>query len=208
DFEARLVVSGPNEVLAIVRNITERKRAEAALKQNEEKYRAVVEQSANCIFLVDVESRRILEANSALQHLLGYSYDEIINLTLYDFIFHPQYEIDQNIQRILARGNYFLGERRYRRKDGLLIDVEVGVTLISYGAKEIMCVVSRDVTERKRAQKALREVEERLHTVINNSPIIMSALDHEGVFTLSEGKGLETIGRKPGQVVGQSIFEV
>ncbi|MCK4431431.1 MAG: PAS domain S-box protein, partial [Candidatus Aminicenantes bacterium] len=62
--------------------------------------------------------------------------------------------------------------------------------------------------ERKRDEEALRESEERLHTVISNAPIIMWALDKEGIFTLSEGKGLKALGLKPGAVVGQSVFDV
>lgn len=49
---------------------------------------------------------------------------------------------------------------------------------------------------------------ELLRTVINHSPIVLFALDSEGVFILTEGKGLETLGRKPAQAVGQSVFEL
>jgi PAS domain S-box-containing protein len=60
---------------------------------------------------------------------------------------------------------------------------------------------------RKRAA-ALEASERRLDAVVSNEPIILFAVDARGVYTLSEGKGLSTVGRKPGQVVGQSFFEV
>ena len=73
-------------------------------------------------------------------------------------------------------------------------------SIIAYG------VVS-DITARKQAEEALRGTEHRLRTIINNTPLILFALDHEGIFTLSEGKGLDLIGQKPGELVGRSIFD-
>ncbi|MCB2154778.1 EAL domain-containing protein [bacterium] len=69
-------------------------------------------------------------------------------------------------------------------------------------------VVVRDVTDRKRAERELRKTEDRLTTVVANAPLVLFALDRDGYFTLSEGKGLESIGLKPGEVVGMSAFEL
>jgi PAS domain S-box-containing protein len=65
-----------------------------------------------------------------------------------------------------------------------------------------------DASKRRELEEALRQSEERLHTVVDSTPIVMFALNREGVFTLSEGKGLEALGLKPGQVVGQTVFDV
>ncbi len=62
--------------------------------------------------------------------------------------------------------------------------------------------------ERKQAQEALRRSEERLRSIVTNAPVVLFALDCEGVFTLSEGKGLKALGLEPGQLVGLSAFEV
>ena len=142
----------------------------ADLRNSEDRYRSVVEQSADCIFLVDVETRRVIQANPALQQLLGYTEDEILSLTLYDFIAHDRADVDGKIQHILAERMYFIGERQYRRKDGALADVEVNASLISYGDRETFCVVSRDIGERKRITEALRESEERYRLLVESSP--------------------------------------
>lgn len=65
-----------------------------------------------------------------------------------------------------------------------------------------------DVTERKRGERALREREQQLRTLISGAPVILFAFDADGVFTVSEGRGLEALGLAPGQVVGASIFEL
>jgi len=65
-----------------------------------------------------------------------------------------------------------------------------------------------DVTARTRAEAALRTTEERMRTVVSNAPVVLFALDRDGVYTLSEGRGLAALGLRPGAGVGSSIFEV
>lgn len=65
-----------------------------------------------------------------------------------------------------------------------------------------------DVRTSARFRRELREVEAQLHTVVGHTPVVLFQLDREGVFTLSEGRGLEVLGLEPGQVVGQSAFEL
>lgn len=143
--------------LGILHDITKRKRVEEALRQNEERYRAVVEQSNECIFLVDVNTKYILEANLTVQRLLGYTAKELQKLKIYNIDVHEREDIDHKIQDIIKEGHQLLGERRYRRKDGTLVSVEVSANLISYSGKRVLCVVSRDITERKRAEKIQQE---------------------------------------------------
>src|ERR671933_1724622 len=81
------------EVVLMHEDITERKRAEEALKQSEQLYRTVIEQVTENICLVDVESRLIVGANPAFQEALGYTREELRNLTLYDFVAHDRENI-------------------------------------------------------------------------------------------------------------------
>ncbi len=146
----------PYRYVAIRNDITERKRAEEALQSSEELYHTVVEQAAENIFLVDVETKRILEANAALHRSLGYAPEELRQLTLYDILAHDRESVDGNTRHIVEGRRTSLGERNYRRKDGSLICVEVSAMPISYGGTEAMCVVAHDVTERKRVEGQLR----------------------------------------------------
>lgn len=130
------------------------------MAEGEERYRAVVEQAADGILLVDVDSKRVLEANAVYQNLLGYAPEEILRLTLYDLVPYPREAMDCYVGRVLEQKSYVSGERRHRRKDGSLVDVEVSANVISYSGEETLCIVVRDITERKRAAETLREMRE------------------------------------------------
>jgi PAS domain S-box-containing protein len=140
----------------IARNITERKRAEKALKESEWLYRTVIEQATENIFLVDAETRRIMESNPAFQEMLGYTEEELRSMTLYDVVSADRKSIDSNIRRILEQKHRFVGERKFRRKDGSLVDVEVSVSTILRNGRETLCDVAHDITERKRREEAQR----------------------------------------------------
>ncbi len=130
----------------------------ASLGESEERYRAMVERAAEGILLVDAATRRVLEANASYQDLLGYGPGELRGLTLYDLVPYPRESMDCYVDRVRRRGSYVSGERRHRRKDGSLVDVEVGASVIPYGGREALCIVVRDVTERRRAEEEMVEV--------------------------------------------------
>src|SRR5215211_3719106 len=134
-------------------DITKRKKAEEKLRESDELYRNVVEQAAENIFLIDPYNGQILQANASFHHSLGYQAEELRRLTLYDIVAHDQESIDRNVQRVLDEGCHFIGERRYRRKDGSLIDVEVSAGSIVHGGRPALCVVAHDVTQRKWPKK-------------------------------------------------------
>ncbi len=139
-----------------IRYAIERQRAEEALQQSEERYRAVVEQSTEGMYLLDVETRRIVESNRALGEMLGYSAQELDGMEIYDLSAHTREDVDSVLSRALEEGSRPIGERKYRRKDGSLVDVEVGLSVISYGDKQVVAIAVRDITERKEAEETLR----------------------------------------------------
>jgi diguanylate cyclase (GGDEF)-like protein/PAS domain S-box-containing protein len=149
-------------IVVTSRDISARKRAEEELRESEERYRAVVEQSMDGIYLFDAGTKRILETNPALRKMLGYSADELRGMDLYDISAHPREDVDSNLERTLAERTRFVGERAYLRKDASVVNVEIGVSVLRYGDDEVVCAVVRDISERKRVEEALRSSERRL----------------------------------------------
>jgi PAS domain S-box-containing protein len=146
-----------------------RKRAEEELRESEERFRAVVEQSVDAIFIVNAETKRVVEANPAFQNLLGYPQEQIMGLSIYDFIEADRADIDRTFEGILRGQGPVFYERRYRRKDGSFVEIGGSSTPISFGGKKAICAIVRDITERKRAEKTLQESEEGYRTVMEQS---------------------------------------
>ena len=172
---------GGDTIARVIRYSIERQNAQEALSRSEELYRTVVEQAAENIFIVDIMTRRILEANAAFYDSLGYTPGELKAMTLYDIVAHDRESIDRNIQRIVQEGQRSIGERQYRRRDGSLADVEVNTRAISYGGREAMCIVAHDVTERKRMENNLRQSLGVLLALYEAGQILVSSLDFEEI---------------------------
>jgi len=165
------------------REISERRDAQEALRQSEGRYRTVVRQAAEGIFVVDIETKLILEANAAYRNLLGYTALDMLGLglTLYDVVAHDRESVDHYVQQILEDRVTFIGERRHRRKDGSLVDVEVSSSVISYGDGEALCVIVHDVTERKRSAQRLQSSVDALLALYEAGQILSSSLEREEI---------------------------
>ncbi|WP_052672311.1 bifunctional diguanylate cyclase/phosphodiesterase [Aliterella atlantica] len=128
-------------------------------QESEARYRIVVGQASESIFLVDAQTKHFIEANQAFIQLIGYSCTELLNLTLNDVV---ALENSQNLEQMFAQADRLHGFHQYRRKDGNLVDVEVSINIIFYAGRKVVCHVVRDITERKQAEMALLESERRL----------------------------------------------
>jgi diguanylate cyclase (GGDEF)-like protein/PAS domain S-box-containing protein len=176
---------------------------------SEERYRAVVEQTADGIFLIDGATKRILEANARFEELLGYERGELHGMTLYDLMPHDREGARANVERVLEQKCYHVGERSYRRTDGSLLEMEVSASLIEHDDKEILCCVARDITERKRAEEKLRESEERHRAVVEQSVEGIYLFDPENGHVLeSNGAFEELLGYTSDELLEITIYDL
>jgi PAS domain S-box-containing protein len=196
-------------VRGVVRDITDQKAAEEALKESEERYRKLVELSPQAI-AVHTDGK-FSYLNPAATKLWGASSpEELIGRSIFDVV-EPEsrHKVKERVDKILElQTASTLIEQRCVRLDGELIDVEVTGIPFNYGGQTAVQSVFRDVTEQKRAREALKETATRLRTVVGSASLILFATDTNGIFTLCEGEGLTSLSLKPGELVGQSIFEV
>jgi PAS domain S-box-containing protein len=160
----------PESFLAIIRDITDRKQAEEALRESEEKYRLLFELSPDSIAVY--QDGKIIFANPATARLLGVGSPEaLIGRPMLDFV-HPDYRklvIERSRQQEQDGRPVPVAEEKFVRQDGGAIDVEVTAAPIQYGGKHAHLVICRDISERLRAGKALRESEEKFRSLFANS---------------------------------------
>ena len=146
----------------VILDVTERRRAEEALRQSEERYRGVIERAAEGIYLLDAASARIIDANPAFCRLLGYGREEAVGMSIYDLLDHDREEIRRNIEATPAGASREVGERRYRRKDGSLLYVVSNGSAMVHEDRKVISILMHDVTERRQAEEALRRSERSL----------------------------------------------
>ncbi|HZW83350.1 MAG TPA: HD domain-containing phosphohydrolase [Candidatus Deferrimicrobium sp.] len=126
------------------------------LGEAERRYRSLVQNSSEGIFVFDPYTRQIQEANKQLLKMLGYTGDEIASLTVDDIVLANAEDIEGYVQRLVNGENVFV-TRQYKRKDKTLLDVEVSGSLIQYGKANVILVNVRDITERKQSEEALKQ---------------------------------------------------
>lgn len=199
----------PTGIRGVIRDITEQKLAEAALRESEERYRRLVELSPEAI--VVHSGGKFLYVNPAAERLWGASSAaDLLGRNIMDVV-HPDYHdiVKRRLREVEEFGSSTeLHEQKHVKLNGDVIDVEVAGIPFVFGGRPAVQSVMRDVTERRRGREALRQTEARLRMVVGSVSLIIFALDRNGVFTLSEGEGLKALGLKPGEVVGKSVFDV
>lgn len=177
------VIEGEHRVLAIVREITERKQAEIALRESEQKLRRLYDSMTDAYASLDL-SGRILDFNEAFRKMVGYSEEELHNLTFYDVTPPKWHEIEDRIikEQVLKRGDSDLFEKEYIRKDGTVFPVELRTYLMrdDEGNPVGVWAIVRDITERKQAEDALRESEQKLRRLYDSMTDAYASMDLSG----------------------------
>ena len=167
---------------AMIMDITDRKAAEEALRESEERYRRIVELSPDAI-LVHQDNRYVYVNAAGVQLLGAESLDHLIGKSIFDII-HPDYHeiASKRIQEAyLDWKTSALMEEKYVRLDGTEMDVEVAGGPIIYQGRPAIQIVLRDITERKRAEEALRTSEAHYRMLFEDSPISLWEEDFSAV---------------------------
>ena len=146
--------AGRKVLCTVVHDITERKRAENELRESAERHRAITEQLAEGIYLVDLDTKQIVEANPAIERLLGYQPGEMKTRKVYDLVHDTPEHVDARLLVLAEAPIPLHGERLYRRKDGSAVHVESSASVITFAGRQVACTVVHDITERKGARSA------------------------------------------------------
>jgi PAS domain S-box-containing protein len=195
----------PYQYIAIRHEITERKLTEAALAENEERYRQLFDSNPLPVWVFDTENLQILAANEAAIKLYGYTREEFLGMTTKEI--RPPEEIpklletiqnlkDQKVLKPLAF--------RHQKKSGEIIDVEVSYHSIIFEGRDAFFAIGQDITERKLSEERIRQQTELLDKT--QDAILVCDLNYRILYW---NKGSERLyGWKSEEVLGKGIGEI
>ena len=161
----RLSTSGEFlSTLCTLRDATERKCAEEKLRKSEEKYRDLIEISPDAIYVVDANGVCVL-GNRAGAELAGIPQDELVGTPVTDTYLPEERHLFQERLKKLEANSTLRFERKFVRKNGEIVPVEVSVSAIRGGYFQ---AILRDISERKRAEEALQQAHQNYVTLVNS----------------------------------------
>lgn len=197
------VFLGDNLFISYVRDITDRRLTEKSLIETERKFKLYVDKSPYGIFVADTEGRYV-DINPAACTLLGYTREELLKLSIRDLTL-PQVGF-KKFQKLKATGELIMEDRQLVRKDGSLITVELkGVTL---GNGLYMAYVT-DITERKLAEKKLRESEALFYKTFHSNPNALAVTTYpEGRYIDVNESFLRMHEYSREEVIGRTSYEL
>ena len=201
----------PVNVLAIARDITERKKFEQQLKESEAKYRELFETSSDGIATSDMDGH-FVDCNQACQRMFGYTLDEMKRLTYQQLTPEKWHKIEARIiqEEIKKKGFTAEYEKELIRKDGSVISVSnrAWATFDENGKPKAMWGIVRDITERKKADEELKSSQERLRILFESAPDAYYLNDLRGNFLDGNKAAEEITGYSKSELVGKSFLKL
>lgn len=189
------------------RDITESKRTEQALRESEERYRDLVEHSHELICTHDLDGA-ILSVNRAARELFGYELDEFVGKNIRDILAPPiRHQFEEYMRRMLNEGGTS-GLMLIETRSGEHRVLEYYNSLRTEGvAAPIVRGIARDITERRRAERALRESEERYRELFENSKDSFYVHDMNGVYVSVNRAAEKLSGYRRSEIIGKHFSE-
>ncbi len=211
-FSASLTLHEDNEnVVVLVKDITRRREAELKLEASEKKFRTVFENAGVGMTIVDLDNH-FIDVNPAYLEMVGYTRNEIFEKTWMEFTYPDDLEKEHALsnQMMRDRGNRFQYTKRYIRKDGHLIWIDMTVTVVrdfDGNPQSVISLIS-DTTEQHRLSMELTRSEEKFRNIFFESPVAINTFDSAGMFLHANQALLDLFGiENEDAVMGINIFE-
>jgi PAS domain S-box-containing protein len=207
---SRIEYQGSPANMVIVRDITERKRMEEALKESEGKYRSLVNDISLGIFRSTPGPRgRFLEVNLAMERITGYSREELLQIDVCDLYQHPE-ERQQCLEEIASAAGMTTRETRFRKKDGTEIVVSDTKVAIRDDAGQIIYFdgILEDITERKKSEEQIKRAAEEWRTTFDSITDWVSIVDKDFKLVRVNKAFADAFGKKPGELIGKTCYQV
>jgi PAS domain S-box-containing protein len=175
---ARDAEGKPDYYYSFIADVTERRQGEEALRKSEEQYRLLFQANPNPMFVFDEETLHFLAVNDSAVSYYGWSRAEFLAMTALDIRPPEDRSLARDvIQRYRGAHEANIGAFRHCRKNGTVMDMEITISSISFAGRPGRLCSMNDVTERRRAEEALRESEQRFRLALRNAPVSVAVQD-------------------------------
>jgi nitrogen fixation negative regulator NifL len=181
-------------------------RVERTLRRSEERFRTLVEQASDAIFVHDLEGR-LLDVNRSVCESLGYTRKELLRMTVTDIEQETPLEEARQLWRSLKPGDSQLVRGRHRRKDGTNFPVEVSLTCYEVQGQQVFAALARNISERKEYENQLAQSISLLRATIESSVSGLLVVDTAGKITTFNNRFLE-MWRIPAELMTQGDDQV
>ncbi|MEW6261490.1 MAG: PAS domain S-box protein [Thermodesulfobacteriota bacterium] len=183
------------------RDVTERKEAEEQLRFTKHS----VDHAADMILWVNAGNGRLVYANYTAHNQLGYTSEEMLNLTVAEVDIEFPAEKFTWLREELQKKESVRFESRYRGKDGRLFDVEVSVYWVEYENRQLLVANAKDITEKKRAEAELRQSESKYRDLVENANSIIFRFDATGRITFFNEFARKLFGYEEDEIIGKNL---
>ena len=196
----------------VVRDVTERKQMEEALRESEDKYRTLVEQSLQGTWVI--QDMRVVFCNQTFADMGGWTISEVLSWSPEEVIniIHPddRKRVWGRFRERLEGGPLPLTNNQLRasRKDGSIAWIEYDARRITLSGRPAMLISVLDITDRRKAEKALRESEQRYRQLAESAQDFIFIIDREGKVQYVNKAGATEFGCDPDEIVGKSVADL
>lgn len=204
----QVFAGGKRVFTAVVRDVTERQRAQAALQKQNEEYRILFESNPCPMYVCAEDTLEFLAVNEAAVLHYGYSREEFLSMRVLDI--RPTEDIPDLLAYIAdhRERHHQAGSWKHRKKDGSIIDVEVNWQKLDFADRAAYMVMANDITEQKQAELAMRESEERYRELFQNANDIIYTIDLAGNFTSLNQTGERVTGYTGAEALTMNLTQV
>ena len=181
--------NGKPAIHIIVNDITERKQAETSLRESEMLYRQLFEAESDAIFMIENEMGQILAANNAASMLYGYNNKELLTKTNVELSAEPDKTRQATLSVPTKKDSVLrIGLRYHKKKDGTVFPVEVMARFFVWKEKAVHIAAVRDITDRAKAEEALKHERDLLERITETSPIGITMVNAAGEITFANSR--------------------